>query len=896
MMSVKAGTQLGTYEIVAPIGAGGMGEVYQAHDTKLGRDVAIKVLPEAFAHDSDRLARFQREARMLASLNHPNIATIHGLEQSNGTSYLVMELVSGETLAERVKRERRIPVEEALRIAVQIAEALETAHEKGIIHRDLKPANVKVTPEGKVKVLDFGLAKAFAGDTADSNPSQSPTLSAVATMQGVLLGTAAYMSPEQARGKAIDKRTDIWAFGCVLYELLTGRKAFEGEDITEILAAVVKTEPEWQALPPTTPAKIRDLLRRCFQKDKALRMRDAGDARIEIQEALTSRAEPVSVPKGWQVWSWRHATVVGLAAVALLAIGGIATWRLRPSPPLVPVSVNRSVFSLPAGQRFPNVDAQFLALSPDGKKLVYAANAGGTEQLYLRSMDSFDARPIPGTEGGLGPFFSPDSEWVGFFASGKLKKVSVAGGLPVTLCDATDSRGATWGTDDTIVFASAANTPLFAISSSGGMPRTVTKMDWQKDVDTHRWPEFLPGSSALLFTVAKYNAVSPTGRIALRVVATGEQRELIPAAMNSHYVPTGHLVYAQGGNLMTVRFDLGRLKVTYGAVPIVEGVMQSPASGTAQYSLSNTGALVYIPGGLNATRSARMVWVDRHGTERPIAAPPRAYQRPRLSPDGNHIAVAIMENGGQVWIYDLARETLSRLTFGSGVDLDPVWLPDGKRITFESGAPGNLFWQPADGSGKAERLATADIAQVPTSWAPDGQVLAFVDVNPNTGRDIWTLKLSDRSLQPFLQTSFDEGAPAFSPDGRWLAYGSDESGRREVYVQPYPGPGGKWQISTEGGSEPTWNPNGRELFYRNGDKMLALDVTTQPTFSAGKAKLLFEGQYQPSATPSTRNYDVSADGQHFLMVKADEQEQSTSRINVVLNWFEELKRRVPTGK
>jgi len=890
---LNAGTKLGPYEIIGAIGAGGMGEVYRARDTQLGRDVAIKVLPANFVNDPERLVRSQREARMLAALNHPNIATIYGLEQTSGAACLVMELVPGETLAERVKA-GPIPVEEALKIAAQIAEALEAAHEKSIIHRDLKPANVKVTPEGKVKVLDFGLAKAFEGDGVNEDMSNSPTLSRAATMQGVILGTAAYMSPEQAKGKSVTKATDIWAFGCVLYELLSGQAAFDGEDVTEILAAVVRAEPDWSRLPGSTPQSMRLLLQRCLRKDRRQRLQDATGVRIEIEDALSTPASvEATTPKTNNRAILRWTVISGLAGLIVAAIAGLAVWDLKPSPP---APVSRFVFSLPPGQRFADLTRPSLAVSPDGKQMVYVAGAGGAYQIYARSMDSFDAKAIPGTEGGTQPFFSPDSQWIGYFAGGKLKKVRVTGGASVTLCDALDPRGGAWGPDNTIVFSPSSSGVLFAVPAEGGVPTPLTSLDSKKGEGTHRWPEFMPGGEAVLFNASVYNAQTATAPLVLYLLKTGERRDLIQAGMRPQYALSGHLLFSQGGTLMAAPFDSGQLHVTGAAVPVIEGVLQASSTGATQYSFSDNGALVYIPGRSLAVERGKLVWVDRKGTEQPIAAPERSFVRPRVSPDGRRLAVAIADAGFQIWIYDLDRETLTRLTFEGGINLDPVWTPDGKRIAFESGGPGNLFWQAADGSGKAERLTTNEYGQLPVSWSPDGQVLAFVELSPSTGRDIWTLRLDDRKPQAFLQTPFSEGAPAFSPDGRWLAYGSDESGRPEIYVQPYPGPGGKWQISTDGGTEPAWNPNGRELFYRQGTKMMGVDVTTQPSFSVGKPRTLFEGQFAPSATPSDRNYDVSSDGQRFLMVKTLEQEQPISQINIVLNWFEELKQKVPAGK
>jgi Tol biopolymer transport system component len=901
-MTIASGTRLGSYEVVAQLGAGGMGEVYRAHDTKLGRDVAIKVLPSNFVNDPERLARFQREARMLAALNHANIATIYGLEQCDGVTCLVMELVSGETLAERVKAGALV-IEEALKIAVQIAEALEAAHEKSIIHRDLKPANVKVTPEGKVKVLDFGLAKAFAGDATNDDPSNSPTLSAAATIQGVILGTAAYMSPEQARGKACDKRTDIWAFGCVLYELLTGKQAFQGESTTEILAAVLRGEPDWQALPTSTPAKIRDLLGRCLQKDLRRRLHDAADARIEIEEALAAPAkvEPATPAKRLRTLG-RRELVIGIGLLMLVAVvTGLAVWNLKPSPVAPPRPVSRFTITLPPGQQLAVPETgPAVALSPDGTQLAYVVRQGGIQQVYLRTLDSLEARPISGTEVATAgtsytePFFSPDGQWLGFFAGGKLKKVSVSGGATLTLCDVSLATGATWGREGTIILGNFTG-PLQQVSDVGGAPQPLTRL--AKGEIVHGWPELLPGGKAVLFAAGTNNNNWPSAQIAVQLVGTGERRILIQGGMFPHYAASGHLVYAQGGTLAAVPFDPQRLTVTGAAVPLVEGVLQSTVDGNAQYSFSATGSLAYIPGAVQSAQ-LRLVWVNRNGTEQPLAAREHAYVGPRISPDGRRVAVGITEQERQVWLYDLSRDTLTRLTFQGNNNLVPFWTPDGKRIAFTSNKEGqrNVFWQLADGSGGLERLTTSEFVQIPASWSADGQLLTFSEVNPTTGYDIWVLRLEDRKAEPFLRTQFNEAAPQFSPDGHWLAYVSDESGRKEIYVQPYPGPGGKWQISTEGGVEPLWNRNGRELFYRNANKMMAVQITAQPTFSPGTPRVLFEGQYQSLPTISTPNYDVSPDGQRFLMLKPVEQAQAApTQINVVLNWFEELKRRVPTG-
>jgi serine/threonine-protein kinase len=865
-----------------------MGEVYRARDTLLERDVAIKVLPDLFASDAERLARFRREAQTLASLNHPNIAIIHGLEQSGEVHALVMELVSGEDLSQRIAR-GPIPIDEALLIAKQIADALEAAHEQGIIHRDLKPANIKLRPDGTVKVLDFGLAKAFDVAPSASDASQSPTITSPAmTHMGVILGTAAYMSPEQTRGQAVDKRSDIWAFGCVLYEILTARTAFAGDTISDTIAAILGRGPDWQTLPATTPDSIRRLLRRCFEKDPKRRLHDIADARIEIEEVLHQ------TDASWQAAPLPTAPAAGMGALGrrplplslgtlLLGAGiaGVAIWFLRPASSVGPQPVSRFAITLPPGDQLG--PGRPVALSPDGSQLAYLAIRGSARQLYLRAMGSLETKAIPGTEGALDPFFSPDGQWIGFFAGGKMKKVSVNGGAALSLADAGDPLGASWGSQGTIVFAPTPFSVLVQVPSEGGGPQPLTQI--AKGESSHHHPEFLPGGHAVLFA-----ATDPgSARVAVQLIETGERRDLIQAAISPRYASSGHLLYAQGQTLMAVPFDPQRLEIKGAAVPAVEGV-----AGADQYSISATGSLVYVPGDVQRTQR-RLVWVSRNGAEQTLVAPAREYDTPRLAPDGKRVAVEI---GPQIWLYDPSRDTLTRLTFEGDLNNSPEWAPDGTRVAFYStrDGPQKMFWQLADGSGGLERLTSGESGpQTPKSWSADGQLLAFQDISPTMQRDIWVLRLSDRKTEPFLRTPFIEGAPAFSPDARWLAYVSNESGRPEIYVQPYPGPGGKWQISTDGGTEPVWSRNGREVFYRSGNKMMAVATTTQPRFSAGKPQVLFEGEYFMKRFPVMGPaFDVSPDGQRFLMVKETDQAPSLTQINVVLNWFEELKRRVPT--
>ena len=897
-MALIAGMRLGAYEIAAAIGAGGMGEVYRARDTRLNRDVALKVLPELFAADPDRLARFKREAQVLASLNHPNIGSIHGFEESGGVHALVLELVEGPTLADRIAQ-GPMPLDEALPIARQIAEALEVAHEHGVIHRDLKPANVKVRPDGTVKVLDFGLAKAFEGDVATPDVSQSPTLSVAGTHMGVILGTAAYMAPEQAKGKRVDKRVDIWAFGCVLYEMLTGRQAFEGEDISEILASVIKGSANLDLLPAQIHPRLRELVARCLEKDPRKRFRDIGDVRYELEQIQADPRGALIQPAGRVLAAPARPMLSRVATIVVMsAIVGAAVWILKPAPPLEPRPIARFNYVLPQDQTFRGNFSAVVAMSPDGRHFVYNTSNG----LYLRSIDELTARLIQGTEENLGnPFFSPDGQWVGFFSAGnQLKKIPIAGGTAVVLGKATQPFGATWNVDNTILFGQREG--VMRVSANGGTPELVIATEAGEQVNG---PQMLPDGAWVLFTLARGAGGTrwDVGEVVAHSLETGERKVLWRGGSNARYVPTGHLIYALDDALFAIPLDLDRMEVSGGPVPLVAGVQRAAIpglnSGAAQYGLSDGGTLVYVAGG-STVQARNLVWVDRRGQAAPVVEQEAVYTGVvRISPDGRRIAATINDDGNEdIWIIDPARGARTRLTFGAERDIFPLWTRDGARVTFTSSRRGaqTLYWAPADGTGMAEPLTESKNGQGANSWSPDGRVLAFHENGPDTGYDLWILE-PGKDPAPFLMTPFRERGAAFSPDGRWLAYSSDESGRDEVYVQPYPGPGGKVPISTGGGRSPRWSAAGRELFYRNGNRMMAVAMETSPTLRAGIPRLLFEGDFVPENDGSgVTNYDVAADGR-FLMTRPVAAEPGSEaprpQFHIVLNWFEALKRLAP---
>ena len=881
-MALPAESKLGSYQILTLLGAGGMGEVYRARDTELGREVAIKVLPEAFTEDQERLARFEREARLLASLNHPNIATLYGLERSEGIPFLVMELVEGETLEAKVAK-GSIPIEEALPLFRQIAEALEAAHEKGVIHRDLKPANIKVTQDGKVKILDFGLAKAFDEPALASNFSESPTATR-GTAAGVILGTAPYKSPEQARGKSVDRRTDIWAFGCCFYEALTARRLFDGDTIADVLGAIVKTEPRWESLPDGTPSKIRELLRRCLQKDARRRLRDMGEAWVAIEEASSEPSLPaVSVSR-----KARAPLVIAWTLAGLSVLTAVALWFRAPPPEPTP-PIRR--FTIERRASF----STNLALSPDGTRLAYTDESNDGRRIFLRELDQLISRPIPGTEqSGNRMFFSPDGEWIGFGEDQWLKKVSVNGGSPITLSDADGIYGGSWGQEGYIVFGSYEG-GLWRVPEEGGVPEELRPIDTEKgEVDIHL-AEILPGGQAIIYTLHRGGGLF---RIEVLSLKTRSWHVLIDGGFSAQYSPTGHIVYGQSNLLYAAPFDLERLELTGPSVRVLENLDTRPADGNARFALGRDGTLVFVP---EATRQGRrLVWVAGDGSEEPLEIEPRAFRHPRLSADGTELAVAVRDGERHdIWIYDLANHTHRRFTY-EGDNLSPVWTSDGSRIAYSSDRGGalELFWQPADGSGAPERLLTSDNDLWAGEWV-ERQKLLYAESPPTDTPRIGLIDVvSKQDQRAIIETRFRSASPRFSPDHRWLAF-MMEAGELEVFVAPFPSLQGRRQISTDGGYDPIWAPDGRTLYYRRGDsdRMMAVPIRTEGALETGRARQILERRYawsDPVFSPIP-NWDVAPDGR-FLMIRPSEEELTAPPIHVVLNWAEELKRRVPVNR
>ena len=901
-MAIVPGTRIGSYEVTGQLGVGGMGEVYRATDTSLKRQVAIKVLPASVSMDVERLARLQREAEVLAALSHPNIATIYGLEESGGLKALVMELVEGPTLADRIL-EAPLSVQDAMSIARQIALALEAAHEQGIIHRDLKPANVKLRPDGVVKVLDFGLAKAIEPATAISlDSSKSPTITTPAMTQlGVILGTAAYMSPEQARGKPLDRRTDVWAFGCVFYEMLTGARAFEGEDVSLTLAKVLQSEPDFDALPTGLSSTVRQTLRLCLRKPLRERIPDIGAVRLVLEGAFETDAVNSGARSASTIW--RRAVPL-LVTAALVVIAVAVVWRPGPvvsdSGAVMRFALAASESVAPGGA---GTGRHVLALSSQGTHLVYWAD----DRLYLRTMNTLDEPiEIRGTEDVREPFFSPDGQWIGFQQNGQLKRVSLNGTAPVAIAAAQNPSGASWGADDIVRYGQGSG-GIWQVPASGGTPSQLLAV---KEGEAAHGPQLLPGGEWLLFTLRRANIASwNDAQIVAQSLTTGERIVVIERGRDARYISTGHVVYGLSGVLLAVPFDVRERRVTGPAVSLIEGVMDGDTrTGAMHFTVSDDGSLVYLAGGSGESR--RLEWVGRDGHRETLRANALSYSEPSVSPDGSSIAMDVNSSSGtDVHIYDMGRNGLTRLTSSPVQGQYPLWSRDGKRIVFYSDADGGgLFSKSASGTGAVERLTKTRDLQVPYSWSADGRTLVIEQRPPerrNAG-DLYALSMDGKgSATPLMQTPTDERQPAVSPDGRWLAYAEGVPGRApvnalDVFVRPFPNvDDDRWRISSDGGDSPLWSPDSKQLFYVSRGRAVSVTIETQPTFRPGAPTMMFELPpiYSSAVAQLRRQWDVAPDGKRFLILAPGTGatgESGRPRIVFVVNWLEELKRLAPT--
>ena len=905
-MSLPAGTRIGPYEVVSMLGAGGMGEVYRARDTKLQRDVALKMLAAVCASDPDRLARFAREARLLATLNHPHIGAIYGLEESDGLSALVLELVEGPTLGERLGR-GPLPVDEALSVAKQIAAALEAAHEQGIMHRDLKPSNIKLRPDGVVKVMDFGIAKAYGPNVADPEGLASTT--SLATESGALLGTAAYMSPEQARGDVVDKRTDIWSFGCVLYELLTGECAFKGKTVLGTLAAVLAPDTPLQRLPASTPPAIRRLLHRCLERDAKRRLRDIGEARIAIDDIVSgvpavSEIEAV-ISEGPRRKRFASYGAL-LVAVTTAAVGSAtATWLVtRTTPPMSAVRprLTRLPITVPSATPLRTDASRVLTISPDGTRLAYVGGSANARQIFVRAVNQLDPTPVTARYTRLDElFFSPDGQWVGFFlpTENTLKKIGVNGGPEVILCRPDNGFwGATWSADGSIIFATS--TGLWRIPEDGGPPAVLARLNGTNGRLDHFWrsPEVLPGGRLVLVTVQPKTRSSEQ-QVAILDLQTGAEKVIVQSGSNPHYVSTGHLLYAVGETIRAVGFDRDRLETIGMPVPVLAELLNTGGT-RPHFDIADDGTLVYVRGGVR-TVGRELVWVDRRGREEEIKVPPRAYVHPRISPDGTRVLLDASDQEDDIWIWNFTQETLERFTFGSSRETDPLWMPNGRRVVFHSDRDGqrNIFWAAADNPGRVERLTRSPNIHVPSSVSPDGTRMLVIEIAAKAPPALMMLLLGkDGQMQPVLKGAYAVTDAELSPDGQWLAYVSWESKQAEIHIRPFPDVNsGHWQVSNGGGTQPLWARNSRELFYVDPNAaVVGVRIGGGRAWKAATPSKLLEPRYFLGATTSMRMYDLDPDGRRFLMIKQRNAalESSEGSFVIVQNWFEELKQRVPT--
>ncbi len=899
-MTLSAGTRLGPYEILASVGAGGMGEVYRARDTRLDRTVAIKVLPSHLSSSEELRQRFEREARAVSQLNHPHICVLHDIGQQDGTDYIVMEYLEGETLAERLVR-GSLPLEQALRFGIEMAGALDKAHRRGIVHRDLKPSNVMVTKSG-VKLLDFGLAKVAApasgGAVALSMLPTTPKGTNL-TAEGTILGTFQYMAPEQLEGKEADTRTDIFAFGAVLYEMATGRKAFTGKSQASLIAAILEREPPAiSTVAPMTPPSLDRVVKTCLAKDPDDRWQTAHDVRLQLQwiaEGGSQAGLPAPVlarRKSREHLAW--------GAFAIAALAALVSAFLLVRQKREPVRVFRSSILSPENTRF-SFSGSPMAVSPDGRQIAFVAQSPeGVRLLWVRPFDASASQPLAGTEGAYCPFWSPDSRFLGFFAEGKLKKIAASGGPPQTLCDAPTGRGATWNRNGVILFAPSEGGPIHRVAASGGAASPATQLDQSSAEYNHFWPFSLPDGRHFLYSSYRGRAArDQTFGLHLGSLDSKDRRLLLHARTNAAYAPSspgssqGHLFFSKGNTLLARPFDAERLQFTGEDFPVAEQVQVFPAAQSASFSVSENGILAYRSSARG--NLSQLLWFDRGGRELESVGAAADYYHPQLSHDGRRVAVMLNDpqtNDTDIWVYDLTRRVSTRLTFGPAVNLFPIWSPDDSRIVFASNRKGfhDLYQKMASGTGEDELLLSSTTSyKFPTDWSPDSRLIALhsTDTASKTGSDIWVFSVADRQAT-FLTTPFHEGSPQFSPDGRWIAYVSTESGKREVYVRPFPDPSGKWRISSAGGSYPRWRRDGKELFYVAPDKtLMAVEITSGSGFAAGVPKPLFRTQMK--WLDIGFQYDVSPDGKRFLINTLAEEEKAEA-ITVVQNWTAGLKK------
>jgi eukaryotic-like serine/threonine-protein kinase len=892
---MHAGTKLGRYEIRSKIGAGGMGEVYQARDIELGRDVAVKVLPASFSADASRLQRFQQEACSAGALNHPNVLIVHDIGACEGAPYIVSELLEGETLRKRIGG---TPVGQRRTIdyALQIANGLAAAHEKGIIHRDLKPDNIFITNDGRLKILDFGLAKLTQVD-GDQAQTDIPTRR-VDTDPGVVMGTVGYMSPEQLKGRPVDQRSDIFSLGAILYEMLSGRRAFHRESAAETMGAILREDPpELSDTNKAVSPALQRIVNRCLEKNRESRFHSASDLAFALEAisggaassaetftAMTTQTTPELIRKRLP---WIVTAVLALALIATIAFGYL--YFRRGSVEVAPTT------------RFPIYPADksyfggTFAVSPDGRRVALRVIFEGKVRLWVRALDSLTAQPLAGTEEAAYPFWSPDSRFIGFFSGGKLKKIEAAGGPAQTICDAPEPRGGTWNVDGVIVFAPKSADVLYRVSAGGGTPTPVTTLDPSRKEMSHTHPRFLPDGRHFVYLAI--SAQRDSSGIYVSALDSNESKLLVNADAGGAYAPPGYVLFLRGRTLMAQAFDADSLRINGDPFPVAEQVDRL-GLGTryAMFSVSDTGVLVYWSG---TTANTQLIWFDRQGKQLSTVGPVGTYATPWLSPDEKRITFGGTEpegGGSDIWLMDLARGTPTRFTFDSAIEVAPLWSPDGSRIVYSSDRDGlmNLYQRAANGAGDAEPLLKTDANnKFCTDWSADGRFILFQEQNQRTNFDLWVLPLSgDQKPFPYVQGDFAEQQGRFSPDGKWVAYASNESGAWQVYVQSFPAPGGKWQISTNGGAQPQWRRDGSQLFYISSDrKLMAVDVKGNgSTFEADDPKELFGLRVQTVGLPGPRNYFVAdADGQRFLVASVPE-ERITTPITVVLNWTADLRR------